>query len=98
MPDLVQNLYQVLEHRLFSSHFIGSFIPIGTPIKVMINDARLVTARGDGIHHALHEKPASFFIDTQDMQGDLKVRIEGKKDLSSRLFIQRMFFRSQFGY
>lgn len=54
-----------------------SFIVIGTPIKMMINDARLVTARGDGIHHALHEKPASFFIDTQDMQGDLKVRIEG---------------------
>ena len=45
----------------------------------MVNDARLVTARGDGIQHALHEKPASFFIDTQDMQGDLKVRIEGMK-------------------
>ena len=98
MPDLVQNLYQVLKHRLFSSRFIRPFIPIGTPIKMMVNDARLVTARGDGIHHALHEKPASFFIDTQDMQGDLKVRIEGKKDLAFHLFIRRMFFRSQFGY
>jgi hypothetical protein len=45
----------------------------------MVNDARLVTAYGDGIHHALHEKPATFTIDTQDMQGDLKVRIEGMK-------------------
>jgi hypothetical protein len=44
---------------------------------MMVNDARLVTAYGDGIHHALHEKPATFMIDTQDMQGDLKVRIEG---------------------
>ena len=44
---------------------------------MMINDARLVTASGDGIHHALHEKPATFTINTQDMQGDLKVRIEG---------------------
>ena len=51
---------------------------VGTPIKMMINDARVVTAYGDGIHHALHEKPATFMIDTQDMQGDLKVRIEGK--------------------
>ena len=50
----------------------------------MINDARVVTAYGDGIHHALHEKPATFMIDTQDMQGDLKVRIEGKSTGSER--------------
>ena len=50
----------------------------GTPIKMMVNDARVVAAYGDGIHHALHEKPATFMIDTQDMQGDLKVRIEGE--------------------
>jgi hypothetical protein len=49
----------------------------GSPIKMMVNDVRLVTAYGDGIHHGLHEKPATFMIDTQDMQGDLKVRIEG---------------------
>ena len=49
----------------------------GTPIKMIVNDVRLVTACGDGIHHALHEKPATFYIDTQEMQGDLKVRIEG---------------------
>ncbi len=44
---------------------------------MMVNDVRLVTAYGDGIHHGLHEKLATFMIDTQDMQGDLKVRIEG---------------------
>jgi hypothetical protein len=58
----------------------------GTPIKMMVNDARLVTAYGDGIHHALHEKPAAFMIDTQDMQGDLKVRIEGMKNQINNLF------------
>lgn len=54
----------------------------------MVNDARLVTARGDGIHHALHEKPASFFIDTQDMQGDLKVRIEG---MNAKILLEYSF-------
>ena len=49
----------------------------GSPIKMMVNESRMVTAYGDGIHHALHEKPASFMIDTQEMHGDLKVRIEG---------------------
>jgi hypothetical protein len=58
----------------------------GTPIKMMVNDARLVTAYGDGIHHALHEKPAAFMIDTQDMQGDLKVRIEGMKNQINNFF------------
>lgn len=51
---------------------------------MMVNDARMVTAYGDGIHHALHEKLATFMIDTQDMQGDLKVRIEGMKNLNFR--------------
>ncbi|CAF1609722.1 unnamed protein product [Rotaria sp. Silwood1] len=59
----------------------GSEIIPGTPIKMMVNDARLVTAYGDGIHHALHEKLATFMIDTQDMQGDLKVRIEGSNSV-----------------
>ena len=43
----------------------------------MVTNTHIITAYGDGIHHALHEKPATFMIDTQDMQGDLKVRIEG---------------------
>ncbi|CAM4758481.1 unnamed protein product [Rotaria magnacalcarata] len=59
----------------------GSEVVPGTPIKMMVNDARLVTAYGDGIHHALHEKLATFNIDTQDMQGDLKVRIEGSNSV-----------------
>lgn len=97
MPDLARNLCQVGRYHWSSSDLIGLFIVIGTPMKIMVNDARLVTARGDGIHHALHEKPASFSIDTQDMQGDLKVRIEGKKNFAFRVVvIERMFFRSQF--
>ncbi|CAF1633249.1 unnamed protein product, partial [Adineta ricciae] len=55
----------------------GAEIVPGSPIKMMVNESRMVTAYGDGIHHALHEKPASFMIDTQEMHGDLKVRIEG---------------------
>lgn len=54
----------------------------GSPIKMMVNESRLVTAYGDGIHHALHEKSATFMIDTQEMHGDLKVRIEGKSALA----------------
>ena len=63
---------------------------LGTPIKMMVNDARVVTAYGDGIHHALHEKPATFMIDTQDMQGDLKVRIEGKIKRKTRTTIDKV--------
>lgn len=44
---------------------------------MLVNDVRVVTAYGDGIHRAVHEKPSTFTIDTQEMQGDLKVRIEG---------------------
>ena len=54
---------------------------------MMVNDARMVTAYGDGIHHALHEKAATFTIDTQEMQGDLKVRIEGTQP--SPVFVSR---------
>lgn len=57
---------------------------------MMVNDARVVTAYGDGIHHALHEKPATFMIDTQDMQGDLKVRIEGKITSEKRIMIYKV--------
>lgn len=53
---------------------------------MMVNDARIVAAYGDGIHHALHEKLATFMLDTQDMQGDLKVRIEGKIKRREGLF------------
>ena len=64
----------------------------GTPIKMTINDTRLVTAYGDGIHHALHEQSATFNIDTQDMQGDLKVRIEGKKTNNESIVSFKVLF------
>lgn len=52
---------------------------IGTPIKMMVNNNQMVTAYGDGIHHAVTEKEVTFMIDTKDMQGDLKVAVDGKK-------------------
>ena len=60
----------------------------------MVNDARMVTAYGDGIHHALHEKAATFTVDTQEMQGDLKVRIEGTHPSSA--FVSRRVERLSF--
>ena len=50
----------------------------GTPIQMMVNSTPVVLAYGDGIHHASHEQEATFMIDTKDMQGDVKVHIEGK--------------------
>lgn len=33
--------------------------------------------RGEGLHHAIEDKPAYFFIDPQGMKGSLEVNIEG---------------------
>jgi len=46
-------------------------------MKLMVNDTRFVTAYGEGLHHSLQDKLATFMIDTKEMEGDLKVRIEG---------------------
>lgn len=56
----------------------GSDTVQGTPMEIMVQNSPMIIAYGDGIHHALYEKPATFIIDTKDMQGDLKVHIEGK--------------------
>lgn len=41
-------------------------------------DSKLPTARGDGLHHGLEDKPAFFYIDSQGMPpGSLEVNIEG---------------------
>lgn len=42
-----------------------------------MNNTHVIAASGDGIHRAVHEKEATFMIDTKDMEGDLKVYIEG---------------------
>lgn len=39
----------------------------------------MITAYGDGLHQSLQHKVASFLIDTKEMEGDLYVRIEGKR-------------------
>jgi hypothetical protein len=59
----------------------------GTPIKMLVINTNLITAYGDGIHHALHEKLAIFMIDTKDVQGDLKVRIEGKINFKTKTLL-----------
>jgi hypothetical protein len=46
-------------------------------MKLMVNDTHFVTAYGDGLHHGLQNKVATFMIDTKEIEGDLKVRIEG---------------------
>ena len=57
---------------------IELFSSKGAPIKLMVNDTRFVTAYGDGLHHSLQDRVANFMIDTKEMEGDLKVRIEGR--------------------
>jgi len=44
---------------------------------MMVNSTRVITAYGDGLHYGLHEKVTTFMIDTKNMQGDLKIQIEG---------------------
>ncbi|CAM4955218.1 unnamed protein product [Rotaria socialis] len=66
-------------HRL-NAKFGFDIVP-GTPIQMMVNNMPIVTAYGDGIHHASHEQEATFMIDTKDMQGDLKVHIEGSNSV-----------------
>ncbi len=55
---------------------------------MMVNNNHIITAYGDGIHHALHEKETTFMIDTKDIQGDLKVRVDGK----ACNFVERKFY------
>jgi filamin len=40
-------------------------------------DSRLPTARGEGLHHGVEDKLAIFYVDAQNMQGSLDVKIEG---------------------
>ena len=45
-------------------------------MEMIVTNTRAITAYGEGLHYSVYEKPARFMIDTDDMQGDLKVRIE----------------------
>lgn len=49
----------------------------GMPISLNSIDSRLPAARGDGLHHALEDRQASFCVESQGMQGNLDVKIEG---------------------
>ncbi|CAF0887782.1 unnamed protein product [Adineta steineri] len=59
----------------------GSDIIPGTPLKMMVTNGRMVTAYGNGIHHALHETETTFMIDTKELLGDLKVYMEGPNSI-----------------
>jgi filamin len=50
---------------------------IGSPFILNAIDSRLPTARGDGLHHGVEDKLTIFYVDAQDMQGTLDVKIEG---------------------
>lgn len=62
-------------HRLtmqIAGHNVAS-----SPISLNCVDFKLPTARGDGLHHGLEDKPAYFYVDSQGMSGSLEVNIEG---------------------
>ena len=59
-------------------------------MKITVNDTRIITAYGDGIHHAIQEKETTFMINTNEMQGDLQVYMEGK--VTSEIFSNAMYF------
>jgi filamin len=49
----------------------------GMPITLNAIDSRLPNARGDGLNHALEDRQASFCVESQGLQGNLDVKIEG---------------------
>jgi filamin len=50
-------------------------------MKIMVTNTRVITAYGDGLHHGLYDKLTTFMIDTKNMQGDLKIRIENSNSI-----------------
>ena len=40
-------------------------------------ESRFPSARGDGLHHGIEDKVASFYVDAQGLNGTLEVKIEG---------------------
>ena len=58
---------------------------IGTPLTLNCIDARLPTARGDGLHHGLEDRPAVFYVDSQGMKGNLDVNIEGPQQYTKNI-------------
>lgn len=49
----------------------------GSPFNINCIDSRLPIARGNGLHHGLEDRPASFQVDSQGLSGSLDVKIEG---------------------
>ena len=49
----------------------------GTPLILVCVEPRFPVLRGEGLHHAIEDKPAYFFIDPQGMKGSIEVNIEG---------------------
>ncbi|CAF1050339.1 unnamed protein product [Adineta ricciae] len=53
----------------------------GVPMKISVHNTHMITAYGDGIHHAIQEKETTFMINTNEMQGDLQVYMEGPNSI-----------------
>lgn len=49
----------------------------GSPFALNAVDFKLPSVRGDGLHHGIEDKPAFFYVDSQMMNGNLEVNIEG---------------------
>lgn len=67
-------------HRI--SMQVGGQHLIGTPLTLNCADARLPTARGEGLHHGVEDKPAYFYVDAPNMSGNLEVKIEGPQQFT----------------
>lgn len=57
--------------------FLGNEHIPGSPFTIHSIDARLPTARGEGLHHGIEDRPATFQVDSQELRGNLSVKIEG---------------------
>lgn len=62
-------------HRI--SLLVGGQHLIGTPVTINAIDFRMPTARGEGLHHGIEDRPSLFYVDSQGMVGNLEVSIEG---------------------
>lgn len=54
----------------------------GTPLTLNAIDSRLPIAHGSGLHHAVEDRPAAFYLDSQNMCGKLEVQIEGPQQFT----------------
>ena len=62
----------------------------GTPFSLKCVDSRMPTARGEGLHHGLEDRPAMFYVDSQGMTGHLEVHIDGPQQYTKNNMERQM--------